>query len=167
MHQFGRGRDPNGSILANLQDYAAVHSLVAKLLAEGLEASVPDRIREIVQAVRKLLKQRKPGGEHWHLGREEVSQIQIAKEIGRDQSVVSRNVAAAIEAGYLKNLNPGQGREASIVPGERELPNGSVLPDPKELAARLEDKELLESGKGARGTTGRDDCSHHGCVAIT
>ena len=61
----------------------------------------------------KLLKQKKTGGEHWGWGREEVSQVQIAKEIGRDQSVVSRNVTAAIEAGYLKNLN--------LVRGERRL----------------------------------------------
>jgi hypothetical protein len=140
MHQFGRERNPDGAIIATHEDYKVVYALVAHVLAEGLEAAVPDRIREIVRAVHKLRNQK-----HLNFGREEVSQVQIAKEIGRDQSVVSRNVTAAIEAGYLKNLNPGQGREASIVVGERELPNGSVLPHPKELAALLEaEKEVAE-----------------------
>ena len=53
MHQFGRERDPNGANIATLDDYAAVYALVAHVLAEGLEAAVPERIGELAQAVRK------------------------------------------------------------------------------------------------------------------
>jgi hypothetical protein len=72
MHQFRRERDSDGTIIATLDDYAAVYALVAHVLAEALEAAVPDRIREIVQAVKRLLKQKKPGGEHWRCAREAI-----------------------------------------------------------------------------------------------
>jgi hypothetical protein len=64
-----------------------------------------------------------------------VTQAHVAKKIGRDQSVVSRNVNAAIDAGYLVNETPGQGRQASLVLGERELPAATVLPTPEDLLA--------------------------------
>ena len=144
MHQFRRERTEGGTIIATLEDYAAVYRLVAQSLAEGLEAEVPERIRQLVETVGELLKENeKRRDREFAFGRNYVSQIQIAKKLGRDQSVVSRNVAAAIEAGYLVNEAPGQGREAQLIVGERQLPSGAVLPDPRELAAEEEVTELL------------------------
>ena len=73
-----------------------------------------------------------------------MSQRQVAEALKRDRSVVSRNVHVAIDQGFLANLAPGQGREARLVMGDRELPAGSALPDPVELGAGHDDGEQFE-----------------------
>ncbi len=55
LHQRGRGRTDDGSIIATVDDYAAVRALVDKPLSQGLEAAVAPNVREIVDAVRRLL----------------------------------------------------------------------------------------------------------------
>ena len=138
MHKFTRERTADGAVIATAEDYSAVHTLVEKYLAEGLEAAVPDRIRTVVEAVSELIGSRKEP-QAW--GQPTVNQIEIAQKIGRHQSVASRNVAAAIESGYLTNETPGQGREASIGVGKKKLPNGRVLLPPADLAAELAAEE--------------------------
>ena len=54
VHQETRDRDDQGRIIATLDDYAVIRELVADLIAEGLEASVPLVMRETVQAVKDL-----------------------------------------------------------------------------------------------------------------
>jgi hypothetical protein len=41
LHQANRARDAEGRIVATLTDYGVIRELVADLLAEGVEASVP------------------------------------------------------------------------------------------------------------------------------
>ena len=67
-----------------------------------------------------------------------VSQVKLAEMLGKDPSVISRNVAKAIAQGYLRNLTPGQGRLASLELGDRQLPKGSVLPHPNQLKCNNE-----------------------------
>jgi hypothetical protein len=140
MHQCNRDRDAEGAIVATMKDYAAIHKLVAVSLSEGLETSVPQTVREVVEATRKLLprKDRMP----FDPGEEGVSQRQIADLLDRDRSVISRNVAEAINRGLLANLAPGAGRESRLVIGEVELTTGSALPAPHEI-----DEHALEGRK--------------------
>jgi hypothetical protein len=69
--------------------------------------------------------------------------MQLSKTLERDPSVVSRNVRKAIGQGFLKNLTPGQGREAALVLGDRELPSGTVLPLPEELKMNGRDEAVV------------------------
>ena len=48
LHQLNRDRDDDGRIVANLDDYRTVWGLVADLVSEGVEASVPPMVRETV-----------------------------------------------------------------------------------------------------------------------
>ena len=56
LYQAQRERDRQGRIVATVEgDYEPVRELVAALIAEGVEASVPPRTRDTVEAVRGLL----------------------------------------------------------------------------------------------------------------
>src|SRR3712207_9265111 len=46
LHQATRERDENGQIIATLEDYARVRELVADLVSEGIDATVPGTVRE-------------------------------------------------------------------------------------------------------------------------
>ena len=134
MHSCTRELDAEGQLVATLDDYAVVHRLVADALAEGIEAGVPANVREVIEAVRTLSPAEDQVTGFAYDSRGSVSQRNIAEHIGRDQSVVSRHVRVAIEQGFLVDGNPGQGREAKIHLGERELPLGYALPSPEQLA---------------------------------
>lgn len=123
-------RDGNGeTVIANAEDYAAVRELVNDSLSQSMAVAVPDGIRLVVEGVEKCLGDK----ERTIYDGSSVSQAKLSEFLDRDQSVISRNVAKAIEQGYLRNENPGQGREAQLVMGERKLPSGSVLPPVEEL----------------------------------
>ena len=134
MHQCRRDLDDQSRVIANVDDYALVRSLVNEPISQGIAVAVPEGIRSVVDATEELLKVRTAEN---NLG---VSQTQVAVHLDRDQSVVSRNVQKAIDEGYLHNNNPGQGREARLELGERELPSGAVLPEPDELLAEAAPK---------------------------
>jgi hypothetical protein len=132
LHQCNRDRDERGRIVATVYDYIVTHRLVAGALAEGLEVTVPPHIREVVEAVAELSGAKTSSNSNTGFVRP-VSQHQLAKYLGRDPSVISRNARAAIQAGYLINQSRGQGREASLVLGEQPMPTGRALPLPQEL----------------------------------
>lgn len=135
LHQSTRDRNSDNQIVATYEDYGMVRFLVDECLAQGLEVAVPERIRELVQAVQTLLDQRDDTRNvPFYENREGVTQRQIADFLGRDQSVVSRNVNAAIYGGYLENTNFGQGKMGNILMGERALPAGYVLPTIEDLS---------------------------------
>jgi hypothetical protein len=54
LHQATRERDDRGRLIATLDDYASVRQLVADLVSEGIEATVPKSVREAVHAVARL-----------------------------------------------------------------------------------------------------------------
>lgn len=128
MHSCTRERDLDGRLIATIADYTAIYELIAEPLAQGLERAVPNAIRTVVEAVKKLAPA-EPRASY----EEGVSQSQLAETLRRDQGVISRHVERAIDEGFLSNLTPGQGRKATLVLGDRALPSGRVLPYPEEL----------------------------------
>jgi hypothetical protein len=54
LHQTTREQDTQGRIVATIEDYAVVRELVADLVSEGIEATVPATVRETVEAVERL-----------------------------------------------------------------------------------------------------------------
>jgi hypothetical protein len=78
LHQQTRALDDAGRIIATVADYEAVHELVARLFAEGIEATVPKTIRETVAAVAACVE-----GDV-----EEVSLTALAKKLKLDKSAV-------------------------------------------------------------------------------
>ncbi|MDZ4734661.1 MAG: toprim domain-containing protein [Nitrospirota bacterium] len=118
LHQCTRARTADGAIVANPADYVAVRGLVADLLASGAGATVPETIRETVQAVHDLIK---PGAES-----EGVTVKAVAGHLKLDRSAASRRIQGARAQGYLLNLEEKRGR-----PGRYTM--GDPLPEETEL----------------------------------
>ena len=129
LHHETRERDSGGAIIGTIDDYRAAYELINDVLSEGNEAIVPKRICDTRQAVADILSRTR--------GEASVSLPQLAHELRRDKSVVSRNVKKAIELGYLRDLQTRKGQPARIVLGIDIEQATRVLPHPD---------ELLESG---------------------
>jgi hypothetical protein len=118
LHQASRRKDEEGRIIAEIEDYQVVRELIADLVAVGVEATVKSEVREIVGTVRALLE----------MGREEVRQSDLKSALQLDKSAISRRVADALDAGFLRNLEDRKGRPARLVVGD-------ALPDNSECTA--------------------------------
>lgn len=123
LHQATRENTADGAVMATLEDYAVVRGFVADLIADELESSVPLHIRETVNAVESLFTS----------GKEETSLAAVAASLNLDKSAASRRVKAAIERGYLKNLEDRKGRPARLQLGEPLPANVDILPAPDAL----------------------------------
>ena len=106
-----------------MADYAAVHALVANLIAEGVEASVPTSIRETVRAVCRAADAK--GGTGYS-----VTVTEVAQQLKIDKSSASRRVQNALAAGYLRNHEIRKGQPAQLVPGDRLPIDAAILPTP-------------------------------------
>lgn len=129
VHRMSRERDDLGRIVATLDDYAAVRSLVVDLVAEGVGASVSGTIRETVGALRAAIE----------AGERELSVTALAKRIPLDRSSTQRRVGAAVEHGYLRNLEIRPRRAARLVLGEPLPDELTVLPSPESVRACIAD----------------------------
>jgi len=124
LHQASRGRDSQGRIAANLDDYAVVRELVADLVADGVEATVPKTVRETVGAVRQRIT--------WQ--DKAVTVVEVARALKLDKSAAYRRVQVALDRGYLDNLEERKGRPARLVLAAPLPDDVSILPTVEELA---------------------------------
>jgi hypothetical protein len=121
IHQANRELNAKGAIVATLEDYAAVHALVAQHIQEGIEATVPRQVREVVTAVSEISEE---------LG---VALPRLAHELKLDRSSTSRRARRAADLGYLRNLEEHKGRPARYVLGEPLPEEENILPAPRTL----------------------------------
>lgn len=128
LHQASRGRDGEGRIVATLADYTRVRELVANLISEGVEATVPRSVRQTVEAVRKIIRE---GGQEWATNKA------VSEELDIDKAAASRRVRTAINRGYLKNLEDRKGHPARLVVGEDMPDDQQILPTPRDLQEGL------------------------------
>jgi hypothetical protein len=129
LHQASRVRDSSGSVVATLEDYAAVRDLVADLVAEGVEATVSPTVRATVMAVGDLAADTAQG----------VTVKQVATSLQLDKSAASRRVKHATAAGYLRNLEERRGAPARLVLGDPLPEETDVLPSVERLQERLQE----------------------------
>jgi hypothetical protein len=119
LHQASRDRDGAGRVIATIEDYAVVHELVVDIVSEGVEATVPVTVRELVEAV---------GG----FG-EPISIAQLASLLSLDKSATSRRWKNARSRGYVKNLEERRGKPARIVLHDPLPSDIAILPSPDRL----------------------------------
>ncbi len=135
LHQANRDRDDEGRVVATVTDYAAVRSLVADLIAEGVEATVSPTTRETVAAVEALIARGKRTTLAGEVGPETtVSVTAVAKELGIDKGSASRRVKVALEREYLKNLETSRGKPYKLALGEPLPADVQLLPTPEQVA---------------------------------
>jgi len=137
LHQKHR-KCENGHVIADLEDYRAVHSLVADLLSEGAQATVRKIERETVEAVQALYEDS---------DNEPVTVAQVARYLNLCKSAALRRVKVAIKHGYLVNLEDKEGRPYKLVLGDPLPEDVPVLPDP----------DTLQRGEGGGGITPSDN----------
>jgi DNA-binding transcriptional ArsR family regulator len=130
LHQASRDRDTKGRIVATIEDYAAVRELVVDLVGEGVETTVPETVRETVEAVKRLREGSKG---------EPVSVAELARKLELDRSTVSRRVRSAKDRGYLRDLEDNPRKPSRLVLGD-DLPDDvQLLPSPKYVRASVKD----------------------------
>jgi hypothetical protein len=127
LHRATRERDLEGRIIATLADYAAVRELIAKLFSDGIEATVPQRVRETVNAVADIMRKD---------NKLEVSQTDICKHLGLDKHPVHDRVQKAIQGGFLLNLETKEGMPARIVLHDPMPEEIEILPTLDQLRNR-------------------------------
>lgn len=98
--------------------------MVADLVAEGVEATVPRTVRETVEAAKRLLEDSDS---------EPITTTAVAKELKLDKSAALRRVRTAMDRGHLKNLEDRKGRPARIVSGDPIAGEVEVLPTVERL----------------------------------
>ena len=128
LHQASREQGDEGTVVASLDDYSAIRELVADLVAEGVEATVPGTVRETVDATRRLLEDSDG---------EPITTAAVARELELDKSAALRRVRAAIDRSHLKNLEDRRGRPARIVLGDPLAGEVEVLPTTERLAEQI------------------------------
>jgi hypothetical protein len=133
LHQASRDRDAEGRIVATIEDYAAVRELVADLVSEGLEATVPKTVREPVEAVKRLRKTSSG---------EPVTVAELARELKLDRSAMSRRVRNAKDRDYLRDLEENLRKPSRLVLGD-DLPDDlQILPKPEDVRAGMQKRAL-------------------------
>ncbi|MHC4506058.1 MAG: hypothetical protein ACYTFI_22415, partial [Planctomycetota bacterium] len=131
LHRTSRDRDAEGRIVATLEDYGVVRELVADLFGELAGTEVSETVRNTVEAVAALLEAKPAGSEEGAT----VAVVEVAKRLKLDKGTASRRVRAAIQAGYVENLETRKGRPSRLVLGE-PLPDWvELLPPPERLKA--------------------------------
>ena len=128
LHRASREVDERGRIVATFDDYEVVRDLVADLVADGVEAAVSTTVRETVEVVKKLAK-----------GDPSETQVAaIAKALKLDKATALRRVRAAIDRGYLRNLEDRKGRPARITLGDPMPDDMPILPTVEALRDGLQ-----------------------------
>lgn len=121
LHQATREKAEDGSIIASLEDYQIARELIADLVAEGVEATVPKAIRETVEAVKD------------NSNSDGVTIGELAKKLKVDKSTASRRARAALDRGYLTNLEVKKGKPARLMVGDPLPDDLGILPSPEVL----------------------------------
>jgi hypothetical protein len=154
LHHATRERDAEGRIVATIEeDYAAVRELVADLVSEGIEVTVPKTVRETVEAVKRL-REASSG--------EPVSVVELARELKLDRSAVSRRVRNAKDRGYLRDLEENLRKPSRLVLGD-DLPEDlQILPNPEDVRAGVKERasgnaRLDEAQESHRNGQNSDD----------
>ena len=138
LQQASRDRDAEGRIIADVEDYAVVRELVADLVSEGIEATVPDTVRETVEALKQLVEDEE--GDSVSLGT-------LAQELDLDKSSASRRLREAMNRGYAKNLEDRRGKPGRYVLADPMPEDVEILPSAERVlqccSANGEDKENI------------------------
>ena len=114
-----------------------MRELVVDIVSEGVEATVPATVREMVEAV--------AGSE------EPLSIAQLASLLGLDKSATSRRWQNARARGYLKNLEEKRGKPARIVLGDPLPDDVEILPSPSAARGALQRCSRIGGGRSRTG----------------
>jgi hypothetical protein len=126
LHRASRKKDADSRIMATLKDYEAVIGLTGDIISQGVDAVVPESIKETVKVVSDLIEASTEDPPFATIAK-------VAKELDIDRSATTRRVNTAIQRGYLKNLENKKGRPKKIVTGDPLPADINIFPSATEL----------------------------------
>ena len=129
LHQVNRQKDDNGNIIATLDDYEAVHSLVADLIANAVNASVPATVAETVEKVEEIVSIE-----------EFATVLNVAEKLNIDRRSAARRIKTAIRRGYLKNIEDKKGKPLKIVLDDPLPSKSDICPPVQAVQATVQGK---------------------------
>ena len=121
LRHHNRQQDEKGRYVAEIDDYALVYDLVAKMFETSV-TKVSDKMRAIIEAVATLKAD----------GVSPVSVTRVAGSLGIQKQAVSATINTALKEKWLINNDPRKGRSFDLEVGEA-LPQSLGLPHPDEL----------------------------------
>lgn len=128
LHQATRERDQQGCIVATLEDYEAVRSLIDNMIGVAAEKSIKPTVRETVEAAERI-----------ESNDESITAARVAKVLGIDRSPAQRRLTAAVDAGYLEPDN-FEGRAKTYKRTNEPIPTDTpVLPTKDQLCTCARD----------------------------
>ena len=130
LHRATRERDPDGQVIATLDDYDVVRALVSDVMSEGLGSSVSPATREVVRAVQSLLAEMEDAS----VG---VKLKPVADMLELERSAASRRVQVARDGGYIENLESKKGKPMRLVLGDPLPDKVDVFPTVEVLAEAM------------------------------
>ena len=131
LYQLQRDRDPQGSIVATLEDYGNARWLLEDFFTATVTGGLTKPIRETVDTVGRLISE---------VG-SPITQVELAAELKLAPSSVNYRVQRAIRGGWLVDKAQRRGAPSQLVLGD-PLPDGSSLPEVDALLVRAGDPEL-------------------------
>jgi hypothetical protein len=148
MHQAGRQVDARGRVVATLDDYAAVRSLVAELVAEGIGATVPPPVRETVNTVAALVGNARQDWDEGHAGQASATVAAVGEKLNIERSSATRRLHTAASHGYVVNVEDRRGKAARYVIGTPMPGETAVLPPPGNVCTGACEHALDDIGAG-------------------
>ncbi len=136
LHQASRECDEEERVMATIDDYRAVHELVADLISADVEATVPRTVRETVEAVQRIIS----------VGQTEVGVTDLCKPLMIERQAVWRRVKQAQHRGYLRNAETVKGKPARLVIGEPMPDDIDIFPSSERLECLLHGCARSEGG---------------------
>lgn len=148
LDQETRERDEEGRIVATLDDYEAVHTLIPDVVGEASEVPVSDTVRETVNLVRELVNEAK-----------DVTRNTLAEKLGVVPSSASRRFSPATAAGFVKGDPDHVGQKPKrYVLGNVPLPeNLEAIPSPEVLR-----RSCVRASDSEGGSESPDNRAHDG-----
>ena len=128
LHRGTRDTDDRDRIVATLDDYEVVSTLLAEAMAVATDRAVRQGTREVVDAVVRL-REAEP--------EKKVSMRAAQREAGRSSSTTHTDVHDALDRGYLVNRSDSSNR-FDLEAGDPLPKQEELLPSRDELEARVE-----------------------------
>jgi hypothetical protein len=149
LHQANRQRDEHGRIIATVDDYEVVRDLIADVIATGVEATVPQVVRQTVSTVEVLADE------------DGVMARAVAAKLSLDKSTASRRLTRAADGGYVRNLEDRRGQPGRWVIGDPMPEDQQLLPDAVQLRNPAE-RETAGQGGGCTVACGSEGVKRGG-----
>jgi hypothetical protein len=132
LHQYQRGEDEKGQLVATVADYAMVRTLLADTFVSSLQPLNPKTL-ELVNVVKEIYEEKRAEPRPWVSVYVTVESIQ--DRTGKSPNSITEWLKPAIQEGLLRNVGGGRrGQAWKLEPGHLKSIGESILPTVDDLA---------------------------------